>query len=546
MASSTLPQQVIPTKRATLYKMVEGIDLEDGLVESRRDSTSAFTVEPLTVDSLDALLVYGAVSAPSKWAADITLLTAKTISLHNTSPGAVLLIRDPDDQVWALTWGTGFHFLDSERIDFGFGTRVVARSALASEVRSITKTILDHRARIDRTSLPNGSTIRDLGVDGYGEVVSRVESKARIAGLSVGDKVIQLRAADSLNLPLGRSAGDLRHDLGVLSALLGRSVVSGLESIEQLVALKPQAARVPSLEAELLKALAGNGDAALSLSWPHERLDTYGPVAACRITGFGDRSSRTHPGIPEISDVLGWLADVPPTQLEKRINTIRLELHSEDPPSKTSAVSHAVSLRRWLMFEVHDGDRRYCLHDGSWYRMDDQYLERIDRRVEEILAEQASVQLPAWPDDEHEGPYNIRAAHLMGGYTIDKQLITTPLHARGGIEPCDIFLPPGVLIHVKRGRSSADLSHLLAQALVSSDSLARDESARAAWRARVAAESSGVVTDAGITEVILAIGRKTPIAVDNLFTFTKVNLVKQYDALRYIGVAVRVQTILEG
>jgi hypothetical protein len=44
----------------------------------------------------------------------------------------------------------------------------------------------------------------------------------------------------------------------------------------------------------------------------------------------------------------------------------------------------------------------------------------------------------------------------------------------------------------------------------------------------------------------LAIGRKAPITVDNLFTFTKVNLVKQYDALRYINVAVRVQTILEG
>ncbi len=55
------------------------------------------------------------------------------------------------------------------------------------------------------------------------------------------------------------------------------------------------------------------------------------------------------------------------------------------------------------------------------------------------------------------------------GYALDSKLITTPLRSRGGIEPCDIFVAPNVLIHVKRGRSSADLSHLLAQALISFD-----------------------------------------------------------------------------
>lgn len=145
-----------------------------------------------------------------------------------------------------------------------------------------------------------------------------------------------------------------------------------------------------------------------------------------------------------------------PGAYPKRVST-RLEPYSPSPPAL-----------------------RQCASRARRYRMDDQYLERIDLRVEEILAEHASVQLPAWPDDEHEGAYNTRAASLLGCYTIDTKLISTPLHARGGIEPCDIFLPPGVLIHVPCGRISGDLSYLLAQALVSSDSLARDESARAA------------------------------------------------------------------
>lgn len=129
---------------------------------------------------------------------------------------------------------------------------------------------------------------------------------------------------------------------------------------------------------------------------------------------------------------------------------------------------------------------------------------------------------------------------------LDRKLISTPLHSRGGIEPCDIFIPPGVLIHVKRGRRSSDLSHLLAQGLVSTDALARDKNARVAWKNRIREESKEKVENAEINEVILAIGNEKPVTVDNLFTFTKVNLVKQYDALRYLGVKVSVTVIRTG
>ena len=44
--------------------------------------------------------------------------------------------------------------------------------------------------------------------------------------------------------------------------------------------------------------------------------------------------------------------------------------------------------------------------------------------------------------------------------------------------------------------------------------------------------------------MILAIGSDQPVTAETLFTFTKVNLVKQFDALRYLGVQVRVTTAL--
>jgi uncharacterized protein (TIGR04141 family) len=537
--------KALPTRRTTLYRLQDVDDLLDALAPDKRAvGKGIMAVEACTVGTLSGLLAAGSSAGHSGWPAHVQALTAKTVDANIVQSGAVLLLKD-GEAVWALSWGSGFRFLDHDKIDYGFGTRVLARSALPREIKSITKTILDHRARVDRSSLPNGSTIRDLGVDGYGEVVSRVEAKARIDGLTVGAKDIQLRAADSLNLPLGEAPAALVADLKSLGALLTKTVLPGLESIEQLVALKRKDPAVAALEEKLATALQLPDDGRLGMSWPHERLELHGPVACCRITGIGDHKRHIYEEPPTIEDVRGWLSDAKPDDLMDRIRAIRLQLHSDAEATSASAISRPVSLRRWLSFEVLEGARRYCFHDGAWYRMDEKYLERIDERVKEILGDASSIALPAWPDGIDERAYNLQTAPAIGGYTLDRKLIQTPLHAQGGIEPCDLYVHPGVLLHVKRGRSSAELSHLLAQALVSTDALARDENGRAAWAERVKEVSSGAVTDASISEVILAIGRPNPITVDNLFTFTKVNLVKQYDALRFLDVKVRVQQIPE-
>ncbi|NUU06773.1 DUF6119 family protein [Leifsonia sp. C5G2] len=531
--------EITSTKRTTLYRMLEGCTLETALTQARRESDDDFSVTDLLIEDRPARLVAGTITTRAKWATDLKLLTGQSVSLNNSSPGAALLIQEASDVIWAITWGTGFHFLDTEQIDFGFGSGIVARSALPTEVKSLTKTILDHRARVDRSSMPNGSTIRDLGVDGYGEVVSRIEAKAQIPNLAVGDKVIQLRAADSLNVPLAKSPAKLIEDLKVLEKLSHGAVISGLESLEQLVALKPQDSRVPALDQRLVDALKSGHAHRLGIAWPHERLDAYAPVMSVKVTGFGDRKRRVSELAPDIADVIDWFRAVPREAVLDRLKSVRVELHSEAEPQETSLSASAVPLRRWLAFEVEEGNRRFCLHDGRWYRMDDKYLARIDERVAEILEEPASLVLPPW-GTESEEQYNKAAAQAVSGFSLDRKLISTPLHSRGGIEPCDVFVAPGVLVHVKRGRSSADLSHLLAQGLVSTDALARDENARAAWRKRITEESGGQVKDARIEEVVLAIGSERPVTVDTMFTFTKVNLVKQFDALRYLGVQVHV------
>lgn len=534
--------RVSATKRTTLYRFAEGTGLADGLLPRFRKPLPGFTLQQVTVDSADGLLLEGTLDTACEWAADVTALTAVPTARRNRIPGCALILRTSPTDLWALTWGAGWQFLDTEHIDFRFGARMVARTALSGEIRSITRTLLDHRARTDRTCVPNGSTMWDLGVDGYGEVVSRIESRARISGLTFGDKDLQLRAADSLSLPLGRTPNSLCTDLAVLRGTLDHSIRPGLESIEQLVALKAKDPMVAELDRALVRRLLGASDEPIGLGRPHERMESCGPAVTCKVTGFGNRRALIFDGLPDIDDVLKWFAGQSPESARKRLGSIGLQLHAEPVPPASSAVSPCIPLQKWLAFEVHDGARRYCLHNGAWYRMDDRYLERIDQRVADILAQPASISLPPWHAGESEGDYNIRAAAALGGYSLDKKMISTPLHTRG-IESRDIFVPPGVLVHVKRGSRSTAISHLLAQALVASEALARDENARQVWKSRVASESGGTVTDAEVAEIVLAIGSPRQVTANSLFTFSKVNLVRQFDLLRHLAVDVRVISI---
>lgn len=218
-------------------------------------------------------------------------------------------------------------------------------------------------------------------------------------------------------------------------------MLAGLESLEQLIALKPRDSRVPALDEKLVDVLLSDEPQRLGISWPHERLDAFGPVMSAKVTGLGDHKRRVLDQAPDVSDITEWLSDVPRDEILDRIKSVKIELHSEADPQRSTLVSSPVALRRWLAFEVEDGERRFCLHDGSWYRMDDQYLARIDERVREILAEPPSLQLPPW-GDEHEDEYNKHVAQVLSGYCLDRKLITTPLHARGGSNHATCLLLP--------------------------------------------------------------------------------------------------------
>lgn len=587
-----------PTSRTSLYRLKNLPDLSDGIRESYRTSDN-FQVTDLNIQGRDALLVRGAMETPTvSWASTLHGLTDQIIDLGNSTAAAVLLLRgqansqhsgeavgssepgyatngraesddsDADDVgqgreveekhhtetklseneddsrtvAWALTYGMGFQLLEMAKVDSGFGQRIALRTADPRELRSVTRTMLDQRARTERASIPAGDSLRGFGAGAFGELVTRLVAKANASTLTGGAKPIRIRGADALSAPLGKKPGELVKDLDELAKILRQPVPNKeLALLEQLVTVKdPEVLRL--LEASLAEALVDPTFYRLGLSWPHERIDENGTVSSFKIYGGGREFTGARDGEPDFDAVLAPLRQVDTDDLVERLRKMRVQLFSDaDGEDRVSAAIPAI---RWLTYEIDRDGKRYCLHDGSWYLMNQDYAERLRVQVQEIFDREPSAELPEWPSNTDEKAYNELAARAVGGICLDRRLIRTEAHG-SGIEVCDLLLPNGTPVHVKELSGSAAASHLLAQALVSTESLLLDQDARDQFNGRV--RQAGMNPDQlppRPEQVILGVARKGKrVRASDLFTFTQVTLVRQAQILGVLGVKVVIAPI---
>ncbi len=210
----------------------------------------------------------------------------------------------------------------------------------------------------------------------------------------------------------------------------------------------------------------------------------------------------------------------------------------------TDSMSSRIPGLRWIAFETDAEGRRYCLHDGRWYLMNQQYAERLRQQAQQIFDRDAGIVLPDWLAGQHEDEYNKLAAHAIDGLCLDRTPMTSDLH-RHGIEVCDVLTRDGALIHVKDLSSSAPASHLLAQALVSAEALLFDQSAQEQFRKKITDRGwDAAQLPARPQKVVLGVARKgKAVTAGSLFTFTQVTLVRQDQALAARGVEVVVAPI---
>lgn len=526
----------------TLYRLRYTRKFEDAVKKKYRDD-SAFTQTWCAVGSRDALLIVGSVGGqgPVKWAARVKQLTGTVVEASNETAAGVLLLRLDDKRnaaTWALCWGMGWLLLDQGLVDGAFGQRLALRSADPELLSSLTRTVLDERAKVDRSSIPSGSGLTGFGIGGFGELVTRVVGKAEIKGLTIG-KEFRVRGADAVSVPLGLTPSALLADLKVLDDLLSEKPRPELQVLEQLVPVKKKTALYDSLETQLLAELHKTPDISkVAVTWPHEHLNENRPAESFRIRRAGNTQPR--PDLPTVEVILELMKGRDIQSLDR----IKVQLFSD--AEGDDAVSSDIPLRKWVALEKEESGRRYFLHNGQWFAMDLEYAKQLDQRVQEIFERPSGVTMPGWHAPDDEEAYNKEAAEVLGAVRMDRKLVQTSQNKRG-FEPSDLITGEDVYVHVKSATSSAPLSHLFAQGGNSAHALQQDEEARAKLRERVQQRGGDAkLIGTRPRKVVYAIRPKEvggTVTAGDLFSFSKVSLVRVFDELEGRGIEVRVTSI---
>lgn len=537
-----MAQQKATAQATTLYRLRHTDELKDAVKKKYRED-SAFVQEACTVKERDALLTVGSVGGhePVKWAARVKELTGTAVEVSNETAAGVLLLR-LDDQAnaatWALCWGMGWLLLDQGLVDGAFGQRLALRCADPDLLSSLTRTVLDERAKVDRSSIPAGSGLTGFGIGGFGELVTRVVGKAEIKGLSIG-KAFRVRGADAVSVPLGLTPASLLADLKVLDDLLAQEPRSELQVLEQLVPVKKGTDLYLGLEAHLLSELQKTPDSSkVTGTWPHEHLNENKPAESFRVKRGGDTQPR--PDLPTAEVILELMKGREVGSLD----TIKIQLFGD--AEGEDAVSRDIPLHKWVALETEESGRRYFLYNGQWFAMDLDYAEQLDQRVKDIFAKTSGVTMPGWQAPDDEETYNKKAAESLGAVRMDRKLVQTSQNKRG-FEPSDLITEKDVYIHVKSATASAPLSHLFAQGGNSAHALQHDQEARTKLRERVEQRGGDrKLIGTKPRKVIYAIRSKEvgrTVTPNDLYSFSKVSLVRVFDELEGRGIEVRVTSI---
>ena len=165
-----------------------------------------------------------------------------------------------------------------------------------------------------------------------------------------------------------------------------------------------------------------------------------------------------------------WLAAKAPKAPGHDALRTRLRFYADDCSPRGD-----VELWQLLVAQLGVGKDTYMVSDGEVSRASRSHIDDIDN----LLAPHVVVNpahLPAYKAGEREGDYNQRASVHGKHFLLDKSLVQIP--GQTTFEPCDLLSHDGRLMHVKRKTSSSTMSHVVAQALTSTQMLRNVPEAR--------------------------------------------------------------------
>ena len=468
--------------------------------------------------------------------------------LVSKSYSAILVVK-VDGRQFVLAFGHGRHMIDMAVIEYRFGLRVALNSIAPNRIASIDKQTFDANPKISREQAIKAGEVSSYGINAEQDMLRA------IVGIT-----------------------DPEH-----ADFLG-GVIAGMDSLK--IAVKAEANELQqTLSYALQRAASGDylktdGGRASAFAW----VDNLSPVSdrsvvaeldkeLWRILTQEDRSS-VWMAIPEIvdwHDVDGFSYSAPggnrPEELSQfldvgdfvsslRRNATLKTLKGRLIYMWLGSSAHPISFPayRTIYAEIKRHAETFILNAGNWFKVSRSLEQRVNDFFNTLVA-QTSRPNPPFVDYDHidEADYNAEIpTHDPSYVLLDRKLV----QFGGGhstIELCDLFHSAGAggnaqLVHVKRGRSSAMLSHLFAQGLVSCELLTGEQNFVSQVDDQLAQAGFtplGTVIDGRDYDLVYVIVDGPPGSALDIPFFSKVNLESSAKRLQRYGFTVKLMHVTE-
>ncbi len=412
----------------------------------------------------------------AEWLRDAAVTTGLDLSYSERRAGGLLLLGI-DGTAYALSFGNGHLLIPDELKDERFGLSFLIRRLDSDQVQELVRRRANARGRTDTTMVAVGAPVWMLGVAENVEIIRRIGGRAKdlkVTFTAAGDRGVNVEGAGGLKMRFGVEPDALVSDIRECARVCREEQPeAALEFIEHVMPVG-DATLKGVLNGELEKLLSGTAaDAGERLVpvVPTSMLEYFGQAHSLTVKiGYG----RPVP-VPslELDDILRAARSQRSGERVKALRGGRIYLNAD---ARGEDVLGGARADKWLEANISVDARRFFLMDGEWFEIGADYVRTSRDAITPLFAVVPSVILLPWslPTGRTENDYNRYVAARSGGrlLCLDRnQTVRDPLGIRSSLEICDLLGPDNELIHVKRAKGSAPLSHLFSQGLNSAQGL---------------------------------------------------------------------------
>ena len=454
-------------------------------------------------------------------------------TMVNQGAAAVLFIPMAGNRYMIYLFGYGFLSINDHFTEWDFGIKVVLNSINPTRIKSMDAHTIAYKAKNKRVQLAEQGGIGEFDIDILQDLVSQVSGRSidtTFATSLTGGESLSINTDLSGSSIAGKS-GEIIRKYGLTSYQTEFSWIDFIAPVKDPTLIDDLNNLVTQKIDDLIRGTAAHD---FVLSFP-----TIMDIENLDFIRFGGIESDYEFDMVGMDDFLKEYRHVGNSRLNHSLDSVFLNLF--DGHGK---IFKTFTLYKTLTTEVEHDNACFILTNGNWFKLDQNHFQTVTNFFDRLIRNPDEYKEGGETSESNEEHYLSMPAP-DGHEVLDRKLYGA--HGqRNTVEYADIVNDQQEIIHVKDGSSSAKLSHLFNQGLVSSRLLLMDRDFKTRFRAAIrtrAIKNQYPVNgfDTSSITIVFRILKKGP--VFQLPFFTKIVLYDTYQKIKSMNYKFRLEWV---